>query len=1047
MNKSLLLRLVLVIVTIVGITFGANAQVTTSSMTGTIRDAKGALPGASVKATHTPTGTVYSVSTNNDGRFNMANMRVGGPYTVEISFVGYNPQKITDIQLKLGEPFALNLTLSDNSSVLQDVVVTGKKDPLLNSKRTGAATTVSKEQIQNLPTLSRSINDFTRLTPQANGNSFAGSNSKYNSLTIDGAVNNDVFGLTSSGLPGGQANTQPISLDAIQEIQVVLAPYDITYGNFTGGGINAVTRSGSNTVEGSAWFYGRNEKLVGKSFLGEKATSFYNTNYGFRIGAPIVKDKLFFFVTAEQTRIKTPTLNNAGDAASMITTADAQSLINNVSSKYGYDMGTAAEVAAKTQSDKIFARLDWNISSKHQLTLRHNYISAFDDNIGRSLTSFRFANNAYKFNNNQNVSVLELRSQFNSNLSNNLIIGYSRVRDSRETAGSLFPQVEIQNWGGISGRTVQFGSERSSTKNELDQDILEFTDNLKLLVGNHTFTLGTHNEFFKFRNLFVSNYNGRYRFTNLQNFLDNKPNNIDITTPVVAGSLPAAKFSAAQLGFYFQDEIQVDPTFRMTAGLRVDVPIFNDKPANNAAVAASFPGYGTSNIPSGQILVSPRVGFNWDLTGNRSIQLRGGSGLFTGRVPFVWMSNQYGNTGLDYKTISLSGTNANNAGFQPDVTKQSTVGTAGNTYAVNLMSPNFKLPQVFRSNLALDMKLPAGIVATLEGIYSKTVNNILYKDINVKPSTASINPIISGGADTRPVYGQKVSTTYTGAYLLDNTSKGDSYSLTAQLQKSFTNGLFASTAYTYGKSKDVNSGSSSVALSNWEFVQVVRNANDPDLVYSNFDIRHRIIGTLGYTLNYGKNKASGTTLSLFYVGNSGSPFTYLYNGDLNADGAFSNDLLYVPRNRSEIRMINNLTVGTGTAARTYTPDQQWAALDAFISNDPYLSKLRGQYTQRNGARLPWQHQFDFRIMQDIGTVIGTSKNRLQLSFDIINVGNLINKKWGRQYFVTNQAYQLISYSSTNNGSFTFSPETPQNIASESFSSRWQGQLGVRYLFN
>lgn len=1043
MKKSLLLRLVLVIVAFVGIAIGANAQVTSSSMTGTIKDAKGALPGASVKATHTPTGTVYSVSTNNDGRFSMANMRVGGPYVVEISFIGYKPEKITDIFLKLGEPFALNLILTDNSSQLNEVVISGTKDPLLNSKRTGAATTVTKEQLQTLPTLSRSINDFTRLTPQANGNSFAGSNSKYNSLTIDGAVNNDVFGLTSSGLPGGQANAQPISLDAIQEIQVVLAPYDVSYGNFTGGGINAVTRSGSNTVEGSAWFYGRNEKLVGKNFLGEKATSFYNTNYGLRLGAPIIKDKLFLFVTGEQTRIKTPTLLNAGDAGAIMTSAEAQTLASYVNTKYGYDIGAAGEIGAKTQSDKIFARLDWNISSKHQLTLRHNYIKAFDDNISRTNTSFRLGNNAYKFNNNQNVSVLELRSQFNSNLSNNLIVGYSRIRDSRETSGSLFPQVEIQNWGGVSGKTVQFGSERSSTQNQLDQDIVEFTDNLKLLVGNHTFTLGTHNEFFKFRNLFVSNYNGRYRFSSLQNFYDNKPNNIDITYPIASGELPSARFKAAQLGFYFQDEIQVDQSFRLTAGLRVDVPIFNDKPANNPAVAASFPGYGTSNIPSGQILVSPRVGFNWDLTGTRSLQLRGGAGLFTGRAPFVWFSNQYGNTGLDYKSIVLSGTAANNAGFQPDVTKQSTVGTAGSTYPINLMSPDFKIPQVFRTNLALDMKLPAGIVGTLEGIYSKTVNNILYKDLNIKPSVAKINPSLTGGADTRPFYGSKVNTTYApGAYLLDNTRKGDSYSLTAQLSKSFSGGLFASTAYTYGKSKDINSGASSVAQSNWEFVQIVNDPNNPDLVYSNFDIRHRIIGTLGYTINYGKNKSSGTTVSLFYVGNSGSPFTYLYNGDLNGDGAFSNDLLFVPRTISDIKLVNLTTGG-----QTFTPAQQWAALDAYINNDSYLSKKRGQYTERNGARLPWQHQFDFRIMQDIGTMIGSTKNRLQLSFDIINVGNLLNKNWGRQYFVSNSAYQLISYSSSNGGGYTFSPSTPTTPLSESFSSRWQGQLGVRYLFN
>ncbi|HMI00953.1 MAG TPA: TonB-dependent receptor [Pedobacter sp.] len=1046
MKKSLLLKFVVILMAFIGLQSQVSAQVTTSSLNGTVRDSKAPLPGASIKATHRPTGTVYVVTSNAAGRYSIANMRVGGPYLIEITYVGFQPEKTDDVFLKLGEPFLLNAMLKDESANLQEVVVTGTRNETLNRRRTGAATTISKEQIQNLPTLSRSLTDFTRLTPQSNGSSFAGSNSKFNSLTIDGAVNNDVFGLTTSGLPGGQANTQPISLDAIQEIQVVIAPYDITYGNFTGGGINAVTRSGTNTVEGSVYFFGRNEKLVGKSFVGEKAADFHNIQYGFRIGAPIIKDKLFLFVNAEQSKIEQPTLFNAGDAGAVITQADAAVLTKYVQDEYGYDIGASNGIGAKTESDKIFARLDWNINSKNQLTLRHNYIKAFDDNISRTGSLFRLGNNAYKFNNSQNVSVAELRTQFNSSLSNNLIFGYSRIRDSRETSGSLFPQVEIQNWGGISGKTVQFGSERSSTANELDQDIVEFTNNLKLLTGNHTFTLGTHNEFFKFRNLFVNNYNGRYRYTSLQNFYDEKPNNVDVIYPATAGTLPDASFKAAQLGFYFQDEIQVDSTFRLTAGLRVDVPIFNNKPGNNTAVAASFPGYGTNIVPSGQLLVSPRVGFNWDLTGTRSIQLRGGSGLFTGRAPFVWFSNQYGNTGLDYKSIALSGTTANNAGFEPDPTKQSTVGTAGSTYQVNLMSSQFRIPQTLRTNLAADFKLPAGITATLEGIHSKTINNILYRDLNVKPSVANINPSLTGGADNRPFYGSKVSSTYTGAYLLDNTSKGSSYTLTAELKKNFFNGLFATVAYTYGESKDVNSGASSTAQSNWEFVQVVRDANSPDLVYSNFDIRHRIIASLSYGLNYGKNKASGTNISVFYAGRSGTPFTYLYNGDLNGDGAFSNDLLYVPRTIADIKLVN-LTVGTGASAVTYTPAQQWEALNNFISNDPYLKDKRGQYTTRNGGRLPWEHQVDVRLMQDIGGMIGTSKNRLQLSFDIFNFTNLLNKEWGRQFNFSNQAYTLVSYSSSGGGGYTFSPATTQNPYTESFSARWQGQVGVRYLFN
>ena len=1045
MKKSLLFKIAVIIFAFVGFISNVNAQVTTSSLNGSVRDAKGALPGASVKATHVPTGTVYSVSTNVDGRFGINNMRPGGPYVIEVNFVGFQKEKITDVYLKLGDPFTVNILLNDDSKSLNEVVVSGKKDATMNSKRTGAATTVSKEQIESMPTLNRSLQDFTRLTPQANGNSFSGSSTRYNSINIDGAMNNDIFGLAGSPAPGGLAKTQPISLDAVQEIQVVLAPYDVSYGNFTGGGINAITRSGTNTVEGSAYFFGRNQQLVGKNFQGEKASDFHRYQYGARLGAPIVKDKLFLFVNVEQTRDQVPSTYNAGDARSIMTAEAAASLSKSVLDKYGYDLGNAGQVDQETKSDKIFARLDWNINAKNQLTLRHNYIKASDDNLSRNATFFRFGNNGYKFNNTQNISVLELRSQINSNLSNNLIVGYSRIRDSRATEGTLFPQVEIQNWNGTAGNTVQFGSERSSTANSLDQDIFEFTDNLKLLAGNHTFTLGTHNEFFKFSNVFVNNYRGRYRFDNLADFDAGKPKNIDITYPSVPGTLPAAAFKAAQLGFYFQDEIQVDPTFRLTAGLRLDVPLFFDKPADNPAVSASFPGYGTSKLPSGQILVSPRIGFNWDLTGDRVLQLRGGTGLFTGRAPFVWFSNQFGNTGLDYKNISLSGANANKAGFEPDVNKLSQVGAAGNTYQVNLMSSNFRIPQVFRSNLALDAKLPAGIVGTLEGIYSKTVNNILYRDLNVQSKGTTINPALTNGADLRPAYQSKVNPTYTGAYLLDNTNKGYSYSLTAELKKNFSNGLFATVAYNYGESKDVNSGASSTAQSNWEFVQIVNNPNDPPLVYSNQDIRHRILGSLSYGFKYGKSKASGTTFSVFYAGTSGTPFTYLYNGDLNGDGAFNNDLLFVPRTMKDINLVKlDIKDAKGVVVKSYTPQEQWDALNTYIDNDPYLKNIRGEYTVRNGARLPWQHQVDLRVMQDIGTMIGATKNRLQLSFDIFNFTNLLNKKWGRQYFYGNQAYTLISSTSTG---FTFSPTTPLKPASESFDSRWQGQIGVRYLFN
>ena len=1039
MKKFLLSTLVLLLTV-----FSMYAQVTSSSLTGTIKDAKSeTLIGATVKAVHQPTGTSYGASTNAEGRFSIQNMRSGGPYTVTISYLGFENSVYQNINLKLGDAFTLNATLKEGGVNLSEVIIVGTQDKLFNSKKTGASTNISKEQIEILPTLNRSLSDMWRLTPQSNGNSFGGANSRFNNITIDGAVNNDVFAASSSAItPGSNSNTQPISLDAIQEIQVVLAPYDITYGNFTGAGVNAVTRSGTNKVEGSLYTFGRNQGTVGKQPNGLNSTDFSNYQYGFRIGAPIVKDKLFIFVNGELGRIKAPSVLNAGDPSALVTVAQAQELANFVQTKYGYDVGAINEVQTQTKSDKLFARLDWNINQKNQLMLRHNYIKAYDDAFSRFANNFRFGNNGGRNNNNQNISVLELRSSISKSLSNNLIIGYSRVRDARSTSGALFPHVQINNWNGIPTNQVNFGSERSSTANQLDQDVFELTDNFKIFTGNHTFTVGTHNEFFKFRNLFVNNRFGYWQFANYADFQNNKASRVEATYPLTANP-GEAKFSAAQLGFYAQDEIQASPNLKLTAGLRIDVPVFMDKPERNPLAETAF-GYKTNITPKSSPLVSPRLGFNYDVFGNRSLQIRGGSGIFTGRVPFVWLSNQFTNNGVLFGSVFQN----NPATFQSDPNKQSTAGGLSSTYELNLINENFKLPQTFRSNIATDIKLPGNIVTTLEAIFNKTLNNITYKDINIKGQTGLLNPALTGNQDRRPTYGGKVNTTVTNAILLGNSSKGSSYSLTAQLQKSFDLGLNASIAYTYGEAKDQNSGTSSTARSNWQFNQIVNNANDAQLDYSRFDIRHRIVGSLNYGVNYGKNKLFGTTISLFYAGRSGEPISYLYFGDLNGDGANQNDLIYVPRNASEIKLVNT----TGRDGVTTPVAQQWTELNSFIENDAYLKTRRGQYAERFTGRLPWEHSFDVKVLQNFGGLIKGSSNKIQLSLDMFNVGNLIKKDWGRSYSLGNSASTLINYATRDvvGGGTGFTFKAPAgNVAYQTnqIQSRWAAQFGVRYLFN
>jgi hypothetical protein len=1025
---------------------------TTANISGSVTSATGeTLPGANIIAVHEPTGTQYGNVSRADGRFNLPNVRTGGPYTITVSFIGYTTQQRRDVTLALGQDYTANFVLTEDTDQLAEVLVLATEDRTFNSGRTGASTNISREQIQNLPTLNRSLGDFTRLTPQANGNSFGGMNNRFNNITIDGAVNNDVFGLSGSGTPGGQAGTQPISLDAIQEIQVVLAPYDVTLGNFTGGGINAITRSGTNDVNGSVYYFGRNQRTIGNDVITDvPAAEFYDRQYGVRVGGPIIQNKLFFFLNADLARRGQPLAFNAGEPNAVITTAEAQELSNFLREEYGYDAGAFGPITALTESNKLFGRLDWNISGNHQLTLRHNFVDAFDDNISRSNNFFRFGNNAYQFNSKTSSTVAELKSQFSNRFSNKLLVGYSRIRDNRQTAGQLFPQVTISGYPG--GGQVEFGSQRSSTANELDQDIFEFTNNFKIYQGNHTFTIGTHNEFFEFRNLFINNLYGRWDFNTVEDFYANRPARVQSTYSLDPNNpLPAAQFRASQLGFYVQDEYAVSRQLKLTAGLRVDIPIFPDVPGRNEAFEQAFPGRRTDETPSGQLLWAPRLGFNWDATGDRTIQVRGGTGVFTGRVPFVWFSNQFSNAGALFGTVDLRGNNiigADGAGtFQPDPNQQGpTLGGGGapTTYEINAIDNNFKIPQVWRTNLATDFMLPAGIVATVEGIYTKTLNNILYQDINLVDQDGTLDPALSGGADTRPVYpiARRRDNTFTNAIFLTNTNEGYSYNLTGQLRKDFRGGFTSMIAYTYGKAMDVNSGTSSTARSNWEFNQIVGNPNNPPLAYSNFDLRHRIVGNLGYRVEYANNFA--TTVSLFYAGRSGSPFTYLYFGDVNRDGARNNDLMYVPRDASEINLVQATFGGT-----VYTPEEQWAALNNFIENDAYLSTRRGQYTERNGARTPWEHQFDLRLMQDLFVDVAGKRNTLQLTLDIFNVGNLLNNDWGRNYFVGNQAVTLVNFRDAANArdGFTFNPNTRQDPwAISNFASRWQGQVGVRYIF-
>ncbi|WP_164849871.1 TonB-dependent receptor [Mucilaginibacter limnophilus] len=1046
------------------------AQVTTSSLTGVIKDAKGeTLIGATVKATHTPSGTNYATATNADGKFTLPNMRVGGPYLITVTYVGYNAKNISDIYLKLGEPYSLNLTL-ESGNVLQDVVITANRNSLMNSDRTGAGTNVSRSTIQAIPTINRGLRDFTKLSPLANvngsGTSFAGTNNRYNQFSIDGITNNDVFGLAASGTNGGQTNIEPISLDAIEEFQINIAPYDLRQGGFTGGGINAVTRSGTNEYQGSVYYFGNNQSLVGQNNPNTNVKSKYpkysDYQLGFRVGGPIVKNKLFFFVNGEITRNTTPNAFDPTDpgSGSKVTIDEINRVVNTLKRiAPSYDPGSYGKIDDETNSNKFLVKIDWNINDKHKLTARHSY--AFGENIdnSRGNNNLSFYNHGQYFPSTTNSTGVELNSTFNSEFSNNLLLGYTRVRDDRDPLGDPFPEVRINNLSG--GGYIYLGSEYSSVANQLDQDIFSINDNFSWYKGKHTFTIGTNNEFYKFYNLFAQNIFGSYAYKTLEDF-ESIGTAAEVAPTYYAKSYSfdpndgpyqtnaAARFSAMQLGLYVQDDFQVTDDFKLTYGIRGDLPVFNDNPPFNQDFANAYGsrGLSTSQKPKTTVLWSPRLGFNWDVLGDKSLKVRGGTGIFTGRVPFVWISNQYSNNG----TVVAGGTVGNSSSSGNPITNPTgikfnadpfnqpqDVGGVINRGAINITDKDFKFPQTFRSNIGIDKQLPWGLIGTIEAIYSKGINNVTFENLNREVDAS----FTFNGADQRPrYYTGRRNSQFDEIIVFGNSNKGYSYNFVAQLQKQFSHGFAGSISYTYGKSTDINSGTSSTAYSNWRYV----NAIDPNNVgasYANFDVRHRVSGFVTYRIEYAKNFA--TQISLFYNGQSGQPVSYIYDGDLNNDGT-ANDLIFVPANRSQISL-TDITNGL-------TADQQWQKLDSYISNNSYLKDRRGKYAERNGSRLPFQQVFDVRILQDLGMNIGNTKNRLQLSFDILNFGNLLNKNWGSFNTVPNQTFSFIKYTGlatdgkTPNFQYTEAGQTDGKIYSESdLTSRWRAQIGIRYIFN
>ena len=1053
---------------------GVFAQGATSSkIRGLVTSEGETLIGATVIAVHGPTGFEYGTTTNTEGLFTLNNVTVGGPYQITVSYTGFENYVLENIFLGLGQTESFNIALKETAVELGEIVVTA--GGLFDGNRTGAETKVTLEQINGLPTASRQFNDYLRVAPQAKvlgngGVSFSGINNRFNSIYIDGAVNNDVFGLADSGTNGGQAGISPISPDALEQIQIVLAPYDVTLGGFAGGGVNAVTRSGTNTFEGSAYYFNRNENLAGKTPTDNddeqrtKLAPFSARTYGARLGGPIIKNKLFFFTNVEIQRDETPRPlvidQYIGDSG----LDQLEAIRQRLNTDFGYDPGEYLNNNETIEGEKILVKLDWSASAKHKISLRHSYTKATTERHSpNSNNTVLFGNTGSIFPTTTNSSALEIKSIFNSSISNNLVFGFTTVRDDVDILGDPFPRIIMPDGNG----QVEVGTFNFGYSNVVFQDVFTITDNFNLYKGKHSFTFGTHNEFYKIENLFTifSTPQYQYFFDGVNRFLNGE--NADLVLfgheQLAAGqssirlgddaSNLGPTFNAFQLGFYAQDEIQVNPNFKFTVGLRLDIPVFSeDPPLNNTEFNTKtvplleqfydLQGARASKTPATQLLFAPRIGFNWDVKGDKQTQLRGGAGIFTSRVPWVWPGGMFIRNGLNSAFNVLVGVGQQEIFPNPDQWVSNLASNVSPAGDVDLFVEDFKYPQIARASVALDQKL-GGFDATVEMTYTKTLNNIDVKNVNLKPAVGNLL-----GADNRPIFdfGDKIDPTYTNIPLVSNTNDGYTFNATAQISRSWLN-TTASLAYSFTRADALFDGSGFINNTNWQRVLSTAGPNSAVVNRSIFDVGSRITAYVSHRFEYLDNLA--TTISLFYSGQSGLPYTYVYNNLISelSNSAGYNDLVYVPSNQSEINLVD-ITDSDGNVLTSAAA--QWTALDNFISGDDYLSERRGQYVEPNRVRTPFENVIDLKVAQDffITTANGT-KHTLQVTLDVFNFTNMLNKDWGRRHSVGSNVFPLIQ-SNLNDGvpEFNFiDPGTTYNIIQAgNNSSRWVGQLGVRYSF-
>ena len=1029
--------------------FSANAQVTTSSITGVVSSADGELPGATVVAVHVASGTQYAAVTNAMGRYVIQGMRPGGPYKITFQFVGQNPKEENNVYLQLGETSIFNETLSDSNEQIQEVVVVA-------SGRKAGVNNFDSDNIVNTPSVNRSIYDVAKQNPLANiskagGITFAGSNNRYNSFQIDGTVSNDVFGLAPSGTNGGQTDANPISLEAIQEIQVVVSPFEVTQSGFTGGGINAVTKSGTNKFTGSVYGYYTNENFYSdwsqSAEMEKKLESEKTKTIGANVGGAVVKDKLFYFVSVENTRNEVPNQFYPG-AQDFLSSAEAQAIADHYYKATGIREGIGNRGIDKN-SLNLLGRIDWNITGRHKMALRYQYNDAYKDKYDTKSTAYYFPNSTYRQSSKTNSVVLELNSNFSQSVYNEFRAGLTYVRDKRDIK-YLAPNAQIYSAGGdfdvannvwnTGNIGVSIGTEASSGANAVDVDAYTFEDNLSLYKGNHSFTFGTHNEVFKSYNLFIQHCTGTYMYNSTQDFLNDNAFRFqyNYSDPALTGSTRwAGTTKTGQFGFYAQDKWNVSRNMNLTYGIRVDIPVAFNSPTgnpefNDSDYARKY-DVKVGDAPSVKLLWSPRLGFRYYLNDSHKTLLRGGLGMFTGRVPFVWLTNLWNNTGMEMKGITITKDVPSLMQFGSDAqaAMNSSSGSASKP-TINTADRGFKYPQVLRANLALEHRLPGGVKVTFDALLSKTMNNVFFENLALSEND-KVYAVEGVEASAAPYFSSNAGGYYT-IINLKNTSKGYSYSLTAKAEKNFDFGLDLMAAYTYGRAKSVNDGTSSVAASNWKYNYSVNPNSEDEVAFSYFDVPNRIVASASYTSPKYCHGLMSSTLAITYTASNGQRYCLTMNesADYNGDTQKGNSLLYIPTDAELQKM-------------SFASEDDRAKFASWIADDKYASNHRGQYAERYSNTAPFEHHWDLHFAQNI-FYLKERGSRVQLSFDIINFSNMLCHNWGTYY---DSLYNLsvLKCESVDAGSrvATFSYNNPKLAISDLY-SRWHAQIGFKIIF-